>query len=289
MLAAFAFGHSATACGHSDPAGGSCFQCVAATLAALLVASFVFVPLCAVLLEFAGILNLNGCDASEMLYLLEGMCVFAGVYWCVDGDFAIFCRCGSCMWSAALNSSLCAYVGCFFSLEGILFWLDGISAFAFVALFLVGVYFVCCRGSSCKDGVPSSSIIALVGDFLFSECVCKLILSSLIHRGLWVLSLAGDPQEAKDYISKGTSRSLSLQASGFVTADISKSLIKGSGEHGIVSSLPEGLVQASGRVDVRDDAKIAAAAAIEGTLRSGPGSLDALGLARSREGKIQFF
>ena len=92
MLAAFAFGHSATACGHSDPAGGSCFQCVAATLAALLVASFVFVPLCAVLLEFAGILNLNGCDASEMLYLLEGMCVFAGVYWCVDDDFAIFCR-----------------------------------------------------------------------------------------------------------------------------------------------------------------------------------------------------
>ena len=38
-----------------------------------------------------------------------------------------------------------------------------------------------------------------------------------------------------------------------------------------------------------DDAKIAAAAAIEGTLRSGPSSLDALGLARSREGKIQFF
>ena len=166
-LAAFAFVHSATACGHSDPAGGSCFQCVAATLAALLVASFVFVPLCAVLLEFAGILNLTGCDASEMLYLLEGMCVFAGVYWCVDGDFAIFCRCGSCMWSAASSSSLCAYVGCFFFLEGILFWLDGIFAFAFVALFLVGVYFVCCRGSSCKDDVPSSSIIALVGDFFF--------------------------------------------------------------------------------------------------------------------------
>ena len=57
----------------------------------------------------------------------------------------------------------------------------------------------------------------------------------------------------------------------------------------IVSSLPEGLVQASGRVDVPDDAKFEAAAAIEGTLRSGPGSLDALGLARSRKGKIQFF
>ena len=153
MLAACAFVHSATACGHSDPAGGSCFQCVAATLAALLVVSFVFVPLCAVLLESAGILNLNGCDASEMLYLLEGLCVFAGVYWCVDGDFAIFCRCGSCMWSAALSSSLCAYVGCFLSQEGILFWLDGIFASTFVALFLVGVYFICCRGSSCK-GCP---------------------------------------------------------------------------------------------------------------------------------------
>ena len=42
-------------------------------------------------------------------------------------------------------------------------------------------------------------------------------------------------------------------------------------------------------MDVPDDAKIAAAAAIEGTLRSQPGNLDALGLARSREGKIQFF
>ena len=87
---------------------------------------------------------------SEMLYVLEGFCVCAGVYWCVDCDFAIFCSCGSCMWSAASSSSLCAYVGCFFSPEGIQFWLDGILAFAFVALFLVGVYFVCCRGSSCK-------------------------------------------------------------------------------------------------------------------------------------------
>ena len=64
---------------------------------------------------------------------------------------------------------------------------------------------------------------------------------------------------------------------------------QGSGKHGIVSSLPEGLGQASGRVDVPDDAKFEAAAAFGGTLRSGPGSLDALGSARSREGKIQFF
>ena len=71
--------------------------------------------------------------------------------------------------------------------------------------------------------------------------------------------------------------------------DSSPDYDQGSGKHGIVSSLPVGLGQASGRVDVPDDAKIEAAAAFGGTLRSGPGSLDALGLARSREGKIQFF
>ena len=115
------------------------------------------------------------------------------------------------------------------------------------------------------------------------------ITSNLISGGLWFSGLAGQPQKAKDNDYYDYSRSSSLQASGFVTADIDESLIKGSGEHGIVSSLPEGLGQASGRVDVPDDAKIAAAAAIEGALRFGPGSLDALGLARSREGKIQFF
>ena len=52
MLAAFAFVHSATACGHSDPAGGSCFQPGgAATLAALLAFSFVFVLLWSTLLD----------------------------------------------------------------------------------------------------------------------------------------------------------------------------------------------------------------------------------------------
>ena len=115
------------------------------------------------------------------------------------------------------------------------------------------------------------------------------ISSNFISGGLWFSGLAGQHQKAKDNDYYDYSRSSSLQASGFVTADIDESLIKGSGEHGIVSSLPEGLGRASGRVDVPDDAKIAAAVAIDGTLRSGPGSLDALGLARSREGKIQFF
>ena len=71
--------------------------------------------------------------------------------------------------------------------------------------------------------------------------------------------------------------------------DSSPDYDQGSGKHGIVRSLPVGWAQASGRVDVPDDAKIEAAAAFGGALRSGPGSLDALGLARSREGKIQFF
>ena len=64
---------------------------------------------------------------------------------------------------------------------------------------------------------------------------------------------------------------VSLRQSGQV--DYSPDNDQGSGEHGIVSSLPVGLGQASGRVDVPDDAKIAGAAAIEGTLHSGPGSL----------------
>ena len=80
---------------------------------------------------------------------------------------------------------------------------------------------------------------------------------------------------------------VSLRKNGQV--DYTPDCDQGSGKHGIVSSLPVGLGQASGRVDVPDDAKIEAAAAFGGTLRSGPGSLDALGSARSREGKIQFF
>ena len=113
------------------------------------------------------------------------------------------------------------------------------------------------------------------------------VLSILKLGGLWFL--AGPFRKAKEFVSLGNSRSYSRQASGFDSADIGAPLIKGSGEHGIVSSLPEGLGQASGRVDVPDDAKVEAAAAFGGTLRSGPGSLDALGSARSREGKIQFF
>ena len=113
------------------------------------------------------------------------------------------------------------------------------------------------------------------------------VFSILKLEGLWFLD--GPFRKAKEFVSLGSSRSYSRQATGFDSADIGAPLIKGSGEHGIVSSLPEGLGQASGRVDVPDDAKVEAAAAFGGTLRSGPGSLDALGSARSRDGKIQFF
>ena len=63
MLAAFAFVHSATTCGHSDPVGGGCFQSGrAATLAALLVTSFVFVLLWSIGQDLAGVLNCIGLD-----------------------------------------------------------------------------------------------------------------------------------------------------------------------------------------------------------------------------------
>ena len=80
---------------------------------------------------------------------------------------------------------------------------------------------------------------------------------------------------------------VSLRQSGQV--DYSPDYDQDSGMHGIVSSLPEGLGQASGRVDVPDDAKIEAAAALAGTLRSRSGSLDALGSVRSMEDKISIF
>ena len=168
-------------------------------------------------------------------------------------------------------------------------FLDGAIVVAGLAHVLVGVYWICGCNSSGTGMVPHSSCSAFACDLPLFDGVIEFacVLSFLKLGGLWFL--AGPFQKVKEFVSRGNSRSLSLQASGSVTANIDTSLVKGSGEHGIVSSLPEGLGQASGRVDVPDDAKFAAAAAIEGTLRSGPGSLDALGLVRSREGKIQFF
>ena len=177
-------------------------------------------------------------------------------------------------------------------LEGDISFLDGVLACAVVAHCLVGVFNIFCGCSSCVDfGLLSSICSAFVGVLFVFEGALEFasISSYLISGGLLFSGFAGQPRKAKDNDYYDSSRSSSLQVSFSVTAKIDDLLVKGSGEHGIVSSLPEGLGQASGRVDVPDDAKIAAAAAIEGTLRSGPGSLDALGLARSREGQNSVF
>ena len=95
MLAAFVGVHTATMCGLPDPVGGSGFEPVgAATLVALLAASFVFVLLLSFVQELAGVLNYIG--------------AFVGIFWCQDGDIAIFCSRGFCSLSAAsISSSFC--------------------------------------------------------------------------------------------------------------------------------------------------------------------------------------
>ena len=64
---------------------------------------------------------------------------------------------------------------------------------------------------------------------------------------------------------------------------------QGSGEHGAVTSLPVGLGQASGRVDVPDGAKIEAAAASSGASRFRPWNAGALREVESKGQKIKFF
>ena len=239
-LAAFAFVHSATACGLYDPAGGSCFQPGgAATLAALLAFSFVFVLLWSMLQVDA----------------FDGDFALVGVFWCLVGDITVHCSSGSYI-AVMCISSLCAFVGDFLSQDGIQCFLDGVIAVAGLAHVLVGVYWICRCNSSCTGIGPRSSCSAFVE---FAS-----VLSILKLGGLWFL--AGPFRKAKEFVSCGNSRSYSRQASGFDSADIGAPLIKGSGEHGIVSSLPEGLGQASGRVDVPDDAKVEAAAAFGSTL-----------------------
>ena len=194
-------------------------------------------------------------------------------FWCPDGDIVVFCS-GSLITAALRISSFCAFVADFSFSEGIKCFLDGAIDVAVVAHGLEGAYWICCSSSSGKGLVPHSSRSAFDCDIFtfvgFSEC-------------LWFL--AGPSQKAKEFVSHGNSRSLSLQAPGSVTANIDDLLVQGSGEHGTVSSLPVGLGQASGRVDVPDGAMIEAAAAFAGTLRSRPGKLDAL----REEGKVQIF
>ena len=90
-----------------------------------------------------------------------------------------------------------------------------------------------------KGMVPHSSRSAFDCDFPASVGVFEFacVLSILKLGGLWFL--AGPSQQAKEIVSRGNSRSLSLQASGTVTANIDDLLVQGSGKHGIVfSSFP---------------------------------------------------
>ena len=100
--------------------------------------------------------------------------------------------------------------------------------------------------------------------------------------------MAGPSQKAKEFVSQGNSRSLSLQASGCVTAYVEDLLVQVQVSTVLSAACLWVLGRASGRVDVPDGAWIEAAAAFAGTLRSRPGKLDALRSVRSREGKVQF-
>ena len=265
MLAAFAFVYSATTSGHSDPVGGGCFQSGrAATLAALLVTSFVFVLLWSIGHYLAGVLNYIGLDVSD------GVCAFVGAFWCLDGDIVVFCSRGSCTFTAAsCISSFCAFVGDFPILEGIKCFLDGAIVVGLVAHALEGVYWICCCSSSGKGLVPHSK----------PQCVCltspllSVSSSSPVSSPLfesWRFVVLGWP------FPKSQRFCLSRELSKFIS-------------HGTVSSLRVVMEQASGRVDVFDGAKIEAAAAFAGTYRSRPGKLGALGSVQSREDKVQFF
>ena len=99
-------------------------------------------------------------------------------------------------------------------------------------------------------GLLSSICSAFVGVLFVFEGAFEFasISSYLISGGLWFSGLAGQPQKAKDNGYYEYSRSSSLQVSVSVIANIDDPFVKGSGGHGIVSSLSEGLGQASGRV-----------------------------------------
>ena len=154
-----------------------------------------------------------------------------------SGDIVVFCSSGSMFTAASCISSFCASVGDFPFSGGIKCFLDGATVVGVVAHVLEGVYWICCCSSSGKGLVPHSSRRAFDCDFStfvgVSEFAC--VLSFLKLGGLWFL--AGPFQKAEEFVSQGNSRSLSLQASGCVTANVDGMLVQGSGEHGTVSSL----------------------------------------------------
>ena len=145
----------------------------------------------------------------------------------------------------------------------------------------------------CHDFVSS----VLVGIFLPGSLVVldgvstvldgdSLVLVSALFLFVVYLSLPGGRPPKEESLLWTLFFSTSLKQSCQV--DCYPVPVQGSGEHGAVGSLPVGMEQASGRVDVPDGTKIEAAAANAGTLRSRTGKLDALGLVQSREGKCIF-
>ena len=103
-------------------------------------------------------------------------------------------------------------------------------------------------------GAAAASVLVCLAAFAVRLLVSSLSLrecSSLLRVSLRISflevcgsrALQANPKKQRIMIIM-----IILQASGFVTADIDESLVKFSGEHGIVSSLPQGLEQASGRV-----------------------------------------
>ena len=126
-----------------------------------------------------------------------------------------------------LQCASAAFVGDSSSLGGIQCFLDGAIVVASLAHVLVGVYWICGCNSSGTGMVPHSSCSAFACDFPLFDGVIEFacVFSIVKLGGLWFL--AGPFQKVKEFVSRGNSRSYSLQASGFVSADIGESLIKG--------------------------------------------------------------
>ena len=222
-------------------------------------------------------LSKHAAAASAAAVLLPAL--FEGLLGCFDGDFSCLVGKFVLMWQEVL-------VGGFAGFEGLFVTFCALLAAAIKLLFH-------------EMSKPAAAAFEAFGflrtlDGYFAVLVGTIVILLLLHflEGCFAffdeyICIPGGLTPKEKVLEAILFPFVSLRKNGQV--DYSPDYDQGSGKHGIVSSLPEGLGQASGRVDVPDDAKFEAAAAFGGTLRSGPGSLDALGLARTREGKIQFF
>ena len=164
--------------------------------------------------------------AGVLNYVLvsDGVCALVRAFWCLDGDIGVYCSSSSSSTAAVCISSLCAFVGISSFLEGIQCFLEGAIVVAGLANVLVGVCWTCGCNSSGTGMVPHSSCSAFACDFPLFDGVIEFacVLSILKLGGLWFL--AGPFQKAKEFVSRGNSRCLSLQASGTVTAKLTNRL-----------------------------------------------------------------